>query len=221
MTKLVLPFVLFMSLQAISAIAADDPSTLKRCFGALNAFETSINKGQSPVKSDWVRSALGWVLMSFNVSGKVPEDIRHYSGSMKDISYCGSVGVSPKDINLFLLAYHGYMPPDLFESFSECFAAFLITAPELDQVLGLQRSQPLGGLIGKNFGETATQLNYMYKSKWLTLEDVQARAAKIQTSVAQLPVASRPSAIKALSAKCGWYNIPLESVLEGARIAAP
>lgn len=221
MTKLVLPFVLFMSLQAISAIAADDPSTFKRCFGALNAFETSINKGLSPIKSDWVRSALGWVLMSSNVSGKATEDIRHYSGSMKDISYCESVGVSQKEIRLFLLAYHGYLPPDLFESFSECFAAFLIAAPELDQVLGVQRSQSFGGLIGKSFGETATQLNYMYKSKWLNLEDVQARATKIQTLVAQLPVASRPSVVKALSAKCGWYNISLESVLEGARIAAP
>jgi hypothetical protein len=221
MTKLVLLFVLFMSLQAISAIAADDPSTLKRCFGALNAFETSINKGQSPVKPDWVRSALGWVLMNSNVSGKAPEDVRHYSGSMKDISYCESVGVSQKEIRLFLLAYHGYLPPDLFESFSECFAAFLITAPKLDQILGVQRSQSLGGLIGKSFGETATQLNYMYKTKWLTLEDVQARATKIQTSVAQLPVGSQPSAVKALSAKCGWYNIPLESVIEGARIAAP
>lgn len=221
MTKLVLPFVLFMSLQAISAIAADDPSTFKRCFGALNAFEASINKGLSPVKSDWVRSALGRVLMSSNVSGKAMEDIRHYSGSMKDISYCGSVGLSQKETSLFLLAYHGYLPPDLFESFSECFAAFLITAPEMDQILGVQRSQSLGGLIGKSFGETATQLNYMYQSKRLTLEDVQARAIKIQTSVAQLPAASRPSAVKALSAKCGWYNISLESVLEGARIAVP
>lgn len=219
MIKLVLSCVLLMSLQSISAIAADDPAALKRCIGALNAFEDSINKGLLPVKSDWVKSALGGVLMNSNVSGKAMEDIRYYSGSMKDISYCGSVGVSPNEISLFLMAYHGYMPPDLFEGFSECSAAFLIAAPEVDQVLGVQRAQSLGGLIGKHFGETAMRLNYLYKSKRLTLDDVQARAAKIQISVAQMPANSRPSAVKALSAKCGWYNIPLESVLEGARIA--
>lgn len=220
MTNLLLTFVLLLSLQPTSVVAADDPATLKKCFGALNAFETSINNGQTPIKSDWVKSKFGWILMNSSLSGKVIEDIRHYSGNMKDISYCGSVGVSPNEISLFLFAYHGYMPPDLLDSFSECYAALLIAAPEMDQTLGVQRAQSLGGLIGRKFGETAARLKYLYKSKQITLDDVQARAAKIQTSVAQLPVASRPSVVKALAAKCGWYNIPLEGMLEGAGIAA-
>jgi hypothetical protein len=220
MAKVVMPFVFFMSLQAISAIASDESATLKRCVRALNAFEAFINKGVTTIKSDWARSTVGGVLMRSTVSGKVMEEIRHYSGRMTDISYCESVGAPPKEISLFLLAYHGYLPSDLFEDFSACFAGFLIAAPEIDKAFGVQRSQSLGGLIGKSFGETATQLNYMYKSKKLTLDDVQAHAAKIRASISDLPSGSRSRAVKALSAKCAWYNVPVESVVESARMVA-
>jgi hypothetical protein len=109
-----------VSLPLTSVFGAENSAAIARCVGALNVFETSIKKEQSSVKPDWVRGALGRVLMDFNQSEQITTEMKYYSGSMKDISYCESVGVSPKEINLFLLAYHGYLPADTFESFSGC-----------------------------------------------------------------------------------------------------
>lgn len=218
MRRLILAVLLLVSLPLTSALGAENSAAIGRCIGALNAFETSIKKEQSSVKPDWVRGALGRVLMDSNQSEKIATEMKYYSGSMKDISYCESVGVSPKEINLFLLAYHGYLPVDTFEGFSDCFAAFLIETAEIDQKLGAQRSQALGFHIGKQFGEVATHLNYLVKSRKLVLEEVQARAAKIQEGIAQLPVSGKKAAVRQLIGKCSWYGIPLENALETFRI---
>jgi len=133
MRGLILTVLLLLNLPITSAFGTENSTAIARCVGALNAFETSIKKGQSSVKSDWVHGTLGWVLMNSNQSKGAAATMRHYSGSMKDISYCESVGVSPKEISLFLLAYHGYLPADIFESFSGCFAAFLIEQLKLSR----------------------------------------------------------------------------------------
>jgi hypothetical protein len=80
--------------------------------------------------------------------------------------------------------------------------------------LGAHRSQALGFHIGKQFGEVATRLNYLVKSKKLVLEEVQARAAKIQEGIAQLPPSGKKAAVRQLIGKCSWYSIPLENALE-------
>lgn len=212
---------LLVNLPITSAFGAENSAAIVRCIGALNAFEASIKKGQSPVKSDWVRSALGRVAWDSNQSEQAAADMRNYSGSMRDISYCESVGVSPKEINLFLLAYHGYLPADTFESLSGCFAAFQMETPEIDQKLGVQRSQALSFYIGKQFGEVATRLNYLLKSKKLAPDEVQTRAAKIQEEVVQLSASGKKAVVRQLMGKCGWYGISLEDAFETIRITSP
>jgi len=212
---------LLVSLSLTSAFGAENSGAIARCIGSLNAFEASIKKEQSPVKSDWVRSALGSVLMNSIQSEQTATKMRNYTGSMSDISYCESGGVSPKEIKLFLLAYHGYLPADTFESFSDCFAAFLIETAEIDQKFGTHRSQALGFHIGKQFGEVAARLNLLVRSKKLLLEEVQARAAKIHDEIVQLPASSKKAAVKQLIGKCSWYGISLEDAFETIRITSP
>ncbi len=221
MRGLILTVLLFVNLPITSAVGTENSAAIMRCVGALNAFEASIKKGQSPVKSDWVRSALGQVAWGLNQSELADTDMRNHSGSMRDISYCESVGVSPKQINLFLLAYHGYLPADTFESLSACFAVFLIETPDIDQKLGVQRSQAFGFHVGKQFGEVATLLNYLLKSKKLVYEEVQTRAAKIQEGIAQLTASDKKAVVRQLKGKCGWYGISLEDELETIRITSP
>jgi len=221
MRRLILAFLLLVSPPITFAFGAENSAAIVRCIGDLNAFEASIKKGQSPVKSDWVRGALGRVAWDSNQSEHAATDMRNHSGSMRDISYCESVGVSPKEINLFLLAYHGYLPADTFESFSGCFAALQIGTPEIDQKLGVQRSQTLSFHIGKQFGEVATRLNYLLKAKKLVPDEVQARAAKIQEEISQLPASGKKAVVRQLMGKCGWYGISLEDALETIRVTSP
>lgn len=218
MRGLILTVLLFVNLPITSAFGTENSAAIMRCVGALNALEASIKKGQSP---DWVRSALGQVAWGLNQSELADTDMRNHSGSMGDISYCESVGVSPKQINLFLLAYHGYLPADTFESLSACFAVFQIETPEIDQKLGVQRSQAFGLHVGKQFGEVATLLNYLLKSKKLVYEEVQTRAAKIQEGIAQLTASGKKTVVRQLKGKCGWYGISLEDELETIRITSP
>lgn len=219
MKGIVLPLIFCAGFQALPAIATDDTMALKKCFGALNAFESSIGKGGARVKSDWLMGQRGLLLMKSETSGTVGDNIRHYSGSTKDISSCAAVGMSPMEINLFLLAYHGYLPQDPLEEVSGCFAAFLISAPEMDEKLGAKRSQALGSLIGKHLGEATSQLSYLYTPR-RSLEEIQSRAFKIQAQTVNLPSTVRSKAVKTLSEKCKWYGIQLDNVLEAAYIAA-
>jgi hypothetical protein len=209
MKVLVLLLIFCATFQALPAIAVDDTIALKKCSGALNAFEASIGKGGARVKSDWLKGQRGLLLMKLETSGAVGGAI----GSTKDISSCSAVGMSPMEINLFLMAYHEYLPQDPFEEVSGCFAALLISAPEMDEKLGMKRSQALGSLIGKHLGRAASQLSYLYTSK-KSLEEIQSRAFKIQTQIVNLPSTVRSKAVRALSEKCEWYGIPLDSVLE-------
>lgn len=218
MKRLFLSFILCVSFQALPAIAAEDPMTIKKCFGALNAFEALVAKEGARVKPDWLKGQRGLLVFMAQSSDAVKDEIRNYSGSTREISTCVSAGLSPAQIGLFLMAYHGYLPPDLFEDFSGCFAAFLVSASEMDKKLGMQRSEALSFLIGKQFGERASQLNYLYGSRTLVLEEVHVRAMRIQEQIASLPATSRSRAAKALSEKCKWYGIPLDDVLEAAHV---
>jgi hypothetical protein len=220
MKHLFLSFILCASFQALPAIAAEDPMAIKKCFGALNAFEASVAKEGARVKPDWLKGQRGQLVFMAQSSDAVKDEVRNYSGSTREISICASAGLSPTEISLFLMAYHGYLPPDLFEDFSGCFAAFLISASEMDKKLGMQRSESLSFHIGKQFGERASQLNYLYGARMLVLEDVHARAMRIQEQVARLSATSRSKAAKALSEKCKWYGIPLDDVLEAAHVMA-
>lgn len=219
MTKIASALITFLCLQFPSTVAVADTASLKKCIGALNAFEISIKNGESSVDSRWVRSTRGRLLMNFEASRKTIDEFRNYVGNMKDISSCSATGVSPEEVDLFVLAFHGYLPADPFEDLSECIAVFFVVTPEMDRTLGPQRSQSLGSSIGKRFGVTTAQLNYLYKSKKLTPEQMQTRAAKISSSLSGMPADKRATAVNSYLSKCSWYNIPLESVLEGAGVA--
>ena len=137
-------FIALMSIQFTTNLAVADSTCLKKCVGALNAFEFSIKNGKSDISSDWVRGTSGWLLMNAQVSRKAFDEINNHVGSMKDILSCSEVGVLPAGLDLFVLAFHGYLPANPFEELAECFAVLLVAAPEMDKKLGSQRSQSLG-----------------------------------------------------------------------------
>jgi len=157
--------------------------------------------------------------MNFQAPSKTIDEFINYVGNTKDILSCSTSGISPEEVDLFVLAFHGYLPADPFEGLAECFAALLVAAPEMDRTIGPQRSQSLGFSLGKRLGATTVQLNYLYKSKKHTLEQVQTRATKISSSLSGMPADKRTIAVKSYLSQCAWYNIPLESVLEGAGVA--
>ena len=212
--KLSLAFIMFMSVQFIVTVVFADNTGLKKCVCSLNAFEIAIKNGNYNISSDWVKGTSGWLLMNAPLSRKDIDEI----GNMTDILSCSEVGISPAEIDLFLLAFHGYLPADPFEDISECLAVMLLVAPEMDKELETQRSQSLSFSIGKRFGATMTQINYMYPSKKHTFDQIQDRATKIATSISGMPTDERSVAINYYLSKCSMYHIYLESVLQGAGV---
>jgi hypothetical protein len=210
---------MYLCLQLLSTVAVGDTASLKKCIGALNAFEISIENGESSVDSDWVRAKRGWLLMNSQASRKTIDEFKNHVGNTKDISSCSATGVSPEEVDLFVLAFHGYLPADPFEGLSECIAVVLVAMPEMDRTLGPQRSYSLGSSIGNRFGAATAQLNYLYKSNKHSPEQVQTRAAKISSSLSGMPTDKRATTVKSYLSKCAWYNIPLESIFEGAGVA--
>lgn len=219
MTKIASALITYLCLQLLSTVAIADTASLKKCIGALNAFEISIENGESSVDSNWIKGTRGWLLINFQASRETIDEFSNHVGNMKDISSCSATGVSPEEIDLFVLAFHGYLSADPFEDLSECIAIVLVAMPEMDRTLGPRKSQMLGSSIGKRFGATTAQLNYLYKSKKHSPEQVETRAAKISSSLSGMPADKRATAVKSYLSKCAWYNIPLESMFEGAGVA--
>lgn len=218
MFKLTLTLIIYICLLLPSAVAFAATADFKKCVGALKAFEVSINNGESSVDANWVRGTRGWLLVNYQMPQNTIDELKNYVGNKRDITVCSTVGVSTEEVELFILAYHGYLSEEPFEDLAECIAAMTVTIPEMDKILGALRSQSFGEFLGKRVGTTLTQLNYLYSSKKSSLGEIQIRATRISSSLPDMPLDKRADFVTSYISKCTLYSIPLKAMLEGSDI---
>lgn len=212
--------VLLLGLQAAPSAQAGDSTSVRKCIGALNAFETEVGRdGRSGVAADWIKGTRGWLLLTNSLGQKAEDELRRYVGNTKEISFCAASGVSSESINLFLKAFHGYLSGYPLEDVSRCYAVLMVAAPELDRVLGRQRAQSFGLALGKGIGATVVQLGYLFPSQKRTLQQVEARATTIASSLSTLKSDSKAALARSYLSQCGLHNVPLQTVLEGAGVS--
>lgn len=188
---------------------------LKKCIGAMNAFGSSIKSGKSEIDSHWIRGRMGDLLMK---SSSSMNTLSKHIGRKEDIWSCTSFGVSPEDLELFVFAYHGYLPEDPFEGIAECNSTILTLKFELLKAVGAKKAKSIEQFIGERFAEAMVQLNYLYRSSEQPLEKVWARSAEISSSVSAMPEPQKEALLQEHASKCSRYGIPMTGALRGAGI---
>lgn len=195
-------------------------SDLKKCIGALNAFEKAIKGGSSKLDSKWLRGMKGSIFLNLAGPHEPMKELSDYVGATKDITLCSAFGMTPEEINVFLLAYHGYLPADPFEDVSRCYSVMLLASPQIEKKLGNERAQSFGYAIGEKCGGVTAQLNFLFSAKQTSIQEVQKRAAEISKSLAPRDKPTLNAAIKSNLARCAWYGVPLADALASAGITA-
>jgi hypothetical protein len=203
------------------AAQGQDFDAAKRCIGALNSFTKSIENLESPLRStDWLKAQRGSIFMSMENNGTSSQAIaKTYEGKKEDITYCSAVKVPVEDISLFLNAYHGYVSStEPYKGLEQCMAAFIATAPQMDKLMGLQRSQKLGNLLGSYFGKASSRVRWIFGVKQASYEDLLGKANNWFIRIPKDNQQQRTAILNEYAQQCTWYHVPLTSISESARL---
>jgi hypothetical protein len=212
-------FALLASAPVLAAAQSRPNADVRACIGALNAFERQLRAPGSRVSPDWPKAEVGALLMFSQYSRATEDSLLALVGPQSGVSRCTAAGVEPQGLQLFLLAFHGYLPSNPFDAVTECFGAFVFAAPSLDQALGAQRSEAMGMQLGMAIGRAIGQLGVLFPSEKRSADQVQARAQQVASGLSSLPPAEQRSRLRAYVAHCGTFHVPLEALLKGSGIA--
>lgn len=218
MFKASVAVIVFLGMNTVSYATSIDAKIFKECIGALNAIDAADLKQQSKIGVDWVKLQKTSLRMNYEGTSKEAGNSWNYVGSPASIASCILFGVDPQQIDLFIRAYHGYLPTDPFDGLAQCSAAMQIVAPEIERKVGVQRGYEIGVYLGKQTGTASSQLTHMYKTRKSfpdAIREVHARGEKIGGLLPRQGDPSRTPAVASLVAMCAWYNVPLDGVLQG------
>lgn len=196
----------------ISNIALAETDNIKKCVGALNEF-ADLTKEERPGYHKYLTDKIGILRKIY--PGKISQATLNYRGNTKDVFYCVDAGIKNFEIHTFIMAYHGYLPPDPYNSIAQCFAAFTIFAGAMDKQFGVEEAKRIGKILGRPLGETLGVLNIL-TGRNVSMDKIQSLASEIYTVTKNTPQVENIDRVNSLISSCEWYDIPFRRVLKTA-----
>jgi len=199
--RFVLTIFFLLVLMPTASLARSDEQ-LQECIGALNKIAQVIDRDHPNLNSDYVRALYGRVLLDrVLVTGDDWAGNRDAVGDESKIRGCSSVGVSKKNLEILLKAYHGQLSNDPAEDLAHCYAFVLHV--ERDKALGKYFSRQVGAQLGYELGEVRAFVTHLYREP--TVWETEKRGEEIAETHSANQMANSESI-------CEWYSIPVSAV---------
>jgi hypothetical protein len=195
----------------IPNVMASQEDHIRLCSGSLNAFSQEIKANKPNLSSEYVTGHLGWLSIINN------SEISSTVGKLEDITSCLRVnGVKSSDIDILIKAFYGLLPENPYDDIGSCMAYYHAASNEIDVTFGTQRSFKIGSVIGFKIGTVISSINYLYKLERNSYDDISLLAQKKLSELNRLEHEDKVITLNSYGQLCSWYNIPVNSILEGA-----